>query len=285
VSGAGARAGAPPTLADAGFTERRDGIVSAEHAALVAATLDTDPAVLADGVLPLPWHWACFLPDAPTAALGPDGHPARRPEMAGFPNRMWVGGLVQSHAPLRLGRAATRTSALAAADHKEGSTGAFWLLQVEHTVTQDGTRCVEERQDIALRAPSPTAVPGTDVGAPDATWVESRTADAPLLFRFSALTFNTHRIHYDHPYATGVEGYPDLVVHGPLTATLLCDLARRHLGRSVVSLDFRARAPLFANRPFFLAGDPVDNGASTRAVRGDGTTAMSCDVRVAPEVA
>ena len=252
-----------PTLADAGFVEHRGGTVSAEHAALLAATLDTAPAVLADGRLPLPWHWACFLPDAATSELGPDGHPARRTEMAGFPNRMWVGGRVETRAPLRLGRTATRESALVAVDQKKGTAGAFWLLQVEHRVRQDGALCVEERQDIALRASAPTAAPGDDTAPPDAAWVEARTAGPPLLFRFSALTFNTHRIHYDHPYATGVEGYPDLVVQGPLTATLLCELARRHVGRPVVALDFRARAPLFANRPFHLAGDPAEDGATT----------------------
>ncbi len=274
---------ATPTLADAGFVEHREGTVSAEHATLLAATLDVSPSVLADGRLPVPWHWACFLPDAPTAALGPDGHPARRPEMAGFPNRMWIGGRVLVGRVLRLGEAAARVSRLVSADHKDGAGGPFWLLRVEHTVHQDGEVCIEERQDIALRAAGPTATPGPDADEPEGAWIEARVADPPLLFRFSALTFNTHLIHYDHPYATGVEGYPDLVVQGPLTATLLCDLARRHLGRPVVSLDFRARAPLFANQRFFLAGDPTDHGASTRAVRGDGTVAMTCEVGTAAD--
>jgi 3-methylfumaryl-CoA hydratase len=256
--------------------------VSAEHATLLCATLDATPAVLADGALPVPWHWACFLPDAPTAALGPDGHPARRRAMDAYPNRMWVGGRVQARRPLQLGQVASRRSRLVAADRKDGASGAFWLLRVEHTVAQDGAVCIEERQVIAFRAPASTAAPDADVDPPTSTWVDERRADPPLLFRFSALTFNTHRIHYDYPYATGVEGYPDLVVQGPLTATLLCDLAWRNLGRVVRSLDFRARAPLFANRRFHLAGDPTDDGASTRAVRGDGTVVMTCEVGVAP---
>jgi hydroxyacyl-ACP dehydratase HTD2-like protein with hotdog domain len=270
--------GSQPVLADAGFAERRDGVVSAEHAVRLAATLDADSGVLAGGVLPVPWHWACFLPDAPTAQLGPDGHPARRAEMAGYPNRMWVGGRVRAHTPLRLDRPASRASSLAAADRKEGATGAFWLLTVEHTVTQDGAVCVEERQDIALRAPAPTPAPGPDAPPPDAPWLETRIAAPPLLFRYSALTFNSHRIHYDHPYATGVEGYPDLVVQGPLTATLLCELARARTGAAVRALEFRARAPLFANRAFWMVGEPTDNGAELRAVRGDGTAAMTCTV-------
>jgi 3-methylfumaryl-CoA hydratase len=269
-----------PTLADTGFAARRDGVISGEHLALLAATLDTS---LDAAVVPLPWHWACFLPDASTASLGPDGHPRRRAEMADFPNRMWVGGQVEGIAPLQVDRAATRESALGAVDRKDGSTGSFWLLQVEHTISQDGEVCIRERQDIILRGASATPVPSDDGEAPSATWVEERTADPPLLFRYSSLTFNSHRIHYDFPYATTVEGYPDLVVHGPLTATLLCDLAARQAGHPVVSFEFRARAPLFANRRFWLAGDPVDGGteagAAVRAVRSDGTIAMTCTVQ------
>jgi 3-methylfumaryl-CoA hydratase len=272
-----------PTLADAGFVERREGTIASEHAALLAATLDAGPDILASGTLPTPWHWACFLPDAPTATLGPDGHPARRPAMAPFANRMWIGGLVEAPTPLHLDRHAVRTSALVHAEHKRGTTGEFWLLQVEHRITQDGVLRVQERQDIALRAPSATSPPGADAEPPIATWVHALTASPPLLFRFSALTFNTHRIHYDHPYATAVEGYPDLVVQGPLTATLLADLAQRHLRRRVAALDFRARAPLFANQRFFLVGDPTERGASSRAVRGDGTTAMTCEVIAAED--
>jgi 3-methylfumaryl-CoA hydratase len=269
-----------PTLADTGFTDRREGIISADHATLLAATLDVDPVVLSDGVLPIPWHWACFLPDAPTNTLGADGHPARRPEMAEFPNRMWVGGRVEEVAPLQLGVTAQRRSELVDAQRKDGSSGSFWLLQVAHTIEQADHVCIEERQDIVLRTASATPTPADDATAPEAEWVEARTATPPLLFRYSALTFNSHRIHYDHPYATTVEGYPDLVVHGPLTATLCCGFAQSQRGQAVTAFDFRARAPLFANRRFWLAANAVEGGASVQAIRNDGTIAMTCDVTI-----
>ena len=115
--------------------------------------------------------------------------------------------------------------------------------------------------------------------SPDADWVETRVADPVLLFRFSAVTANAHRIHYDHPYATGVEGYPDLVVHGPLTAVLLADLARRRGDRDWRSVSYRARAPHYANRRFWLTGTPTDDGAELAAVRADHTVAMTLEVR------
>jgi hydroxyacyl-ACP dehydratase HTD2-like protein with hotdog domain len=174
------------------------------------------------------------------------------------------------------GESAKRASRLSSAVPKEGSTGRFWLVTVEHTITQGGELCIEEEQDLVLREPSAAVAPGPDAqAAPVADWVESLTADPVLLFRYSALTFNAHRIHYDEPYATGVEGYPNLVVQGPLTATLLCELARVRSGRSVTALSFRARVPLFAHRSFWLTGTVTDTGADLVAVRGDGRHAMT----------
>jgi len=122
--------------------------------------------------------------------------------------------------------------------------------------------------------------PGPDRSdPPDAPWVEAVTADPVLLFRFSAVTANAHRIHYDHPYATGVEGYPDLVVHGPLTAILLAELGRRRTGRSWRTAMYRARAPHFANRRFWLTGSPTDDGVDLSAVRADGTPVMTLELR------
>ena len=150
---------------------------------------------------------------------------------------------------LTIGEPADRSSRLSSAELKEGSTGRFWLVTVQHTITQRGEVCIEEEQDLVLREPTTAAAPGPDADeAPVAEWVEARTASPVLLFRYSAVTFNAHRIHYDEPYATQVEGYPDLVVQGPLTATLLCELARTRSGRPVRSIAFRARVPLFANR-------------------------------------
>jgi 3-methylfumaryl-CoA hydratase len=265
-----------PVLADAGFRPSASATIDHDHAALLAATLDVEPRVLDTGELPLPWHWTCFLPDVATGGLGDDGHPQRRVEMAAFPQRMWVGGRARAERPLAIGEPAERSSRLSAVELKEGSAGHFWLVTVQHSISQRGEVCIEEEQDLVLREPATAVAPGAAADDPPADdWVAERTADPVLLFRYSALTFNAHRIHYDEPYATGVEGYPDLVVQGPLTATLLCELARARTGQSVRSLTFRARVPLFANRRFWLVGHATDTGADLAAVRGDRQTAMT----------
>jgi 3-methylfumaryl-CoA hydratase len=269
-----------PTLADAGFDERAHAAITSEQAARLAACIDADPAALGTGALPLLWHWAYFLPGVPTAHLGVDGHPRRRPEMQSFPQRMWVGGRVQVERPLQLDVDAARWSRIVRADLKEGSGGHFWLVTVGHVVSQGGEVCIDEEQDLVFREASVVVPPGPDRDdAPAAEWVEELVADPVLLFRFSAVTANAHRIHYDHPYATRIEGYPDLVVHGPLTAVLLAELARRRSDRGFHTISYRARAPHFANHPFWLTGAPVDGGADLAAVRADHTVAMTLEAR------
>ena len=269
-----------PTLLDAGFDERAHGTVASEQAARLAACIDADPAALDTGTLPLLWHWACFLPHVATARLGVDGHPRRRPEMEAFPQRMWVGGRVQVERPLRLDGDAARWSRIVRADLKDGSAGRFWLVTVGHVVSQGDEVCIEEEQDLVFREASAVAPPGPDRDdAPVAEWVEELVADPVVLFRFSAVTANAHRIHYDHPYATKVEGYPDLVVHGPLTAVLLAELARRRSDRPFNAVSYRARAPHFANHPFWLTGTPTDDGVDLSAIRADHTVAMTVEVR------
>jgi 3-methylfumaryl-CoA hydratase len=274
--------GIEPTLADAGFVELATDPVRPEQAVRLAACIDVDPSVLDQGLLPALWHWALFNPSVPTAGLGDDGHPRRRSEMDEFPQRMWVGGRVHVTRPLRIGVDAERASRIARAEMKEGGAGRFWLVTVGHTIEQEGAPCIEEEQDLVFRAAGSLAPVGSDAdAAPDGAWVEERVADPKLLFRFSAVTANAHRIHYDHPYATQVEGYPDLVVHGPLTAILLAELARTRRGEDAREVSYRARAPHFANRRFWLVGGPTDDGrtATTRAVRADGETAMTLEVR------
>jgi 3-methylfumaryl-CoA hydratase len=272
--------GAEHTLADAGLADVARAAVTREQAERLAACIDAEPTVLDTGALPLLWHWAAFLPLVPTAALGPDGHPRRRPEMEAFPQRMWVGGRVHVERPLALGTDAERASRIVRAEVKDGGRGRFWLVTVGHTVAQRGEPCIEEEQDLVFREAAAVAPPGPERDdAPDAAWVEARVADPVLLFRFSAVTANAHRIHYDHPYATGVEGYPDLVVHGPLTAVLLAELARRRGDQDWQSVSYRARAPHYANRRFWLTGSPTDDGADLAAVRADHTVAMTLEVR------
>jgi len=272
-----------PLLADAGFGEYGAAPVSGEHASLLAGTLDLDPAPFArvGAALPLPWHWACFLPTVRTDALGTDGHPRRRPEMAGFPRRMWVGGRVRERRPLRVGETAERRSTLRSTALKDGASGRFWLLTVAHTITQAGETCVEEEQDLVLReasaTPNPTLGPALSElpAAPDVDWVDTRALDPVLLFRYSALTFNAHRIHYDAPYATGEEGYPGLVAQGPLVATLLCESVRAHLGSAAREFSFRARVPSFAPARLWLTGQRTHDGTELAAIRSDGETAMT----------
>ena len=275
---------AAPTLEDAGFTPATSDPVSRSRAEVLAACLDVDVARLDGGTLPTLWHWGCFVPNAPTAALGPDGHPRRRPEMDAFPQRMWVGGRVRLVAPVELDVEATRTSRIESAEVKHGGAGTFWLVTVSHEITQDGEVRITEEQDLVFRGAAALAPAGPDrtdaPDTPDGEWIEHLVADPALLFRFSAVTNNAHRIHYDHPYATGVEGYPDLVVHGPLTAVLLAEFARRHAGHDLREIAFRARAPHFANRRFWLTGHAdADGTIHTAAIRADHAEAMTLEAR------
>jgi 3-methylfumaryl-CoA hydratase len=268
-----------PLLEDTGFEPFAHSGLDAEHVVRVAACLDVDAgAVLDSGRLPVLWHWAFFLPTEPTAELGPDGHLHRRPEMAEFPRRMFGAGRVRVVEPLAIGQPAERVSAVRTASLKEGSTGRFWVVTVGHEISQAGRLRLVEEKDFLLRAPSPTPAPGADRGdAPDAAWVESVTPDPARLFRFSAVTYNAHRIHYDRAYATEVEEYPDLVVHGPLTAILLAAMAERRSGRALRDVTFRASAPLYVDRRVWLTGGLSGGHVSMAAVRGDHAIAMSLD--------
>ena len=257
--------------------------LDAEHVVRVAACLDVDAgAVLDSGVLPVLWHWAFFLPTEPTAELGPDGHLHRRPEMADFPRRMFGAGRVQVLEPLEIGTRAERVSAVRSAALKDGSTGRFWVVTVGHEISQGGRLCLTEEKDFLLRAPSRTPAPGAEHDdAPEAEWVESVTPDAALLFRFSAVTYNAHRIHYDRPYATGVEEYPDLVVHGPLTAILLARMAERRSGaRDPQPVVPRQRAVV--RRPSRVAHRHVRRTTTPwmAAIRSDHAVAMTLDAEL-----
>ena len=271
-----------PQLEDTGFEPFAASDLDAEHVVRVAACLDADAgAVLDAGVLPVLWHWAFFLPTEPTAALGPDGHVHRRPEMADYPRRMFGAGRVQVLAPLEIGTRAERVSLVRSTALKEGSTGKFWVVTVGHEISQGGRVCLTEEKDFLLRAPSRTPASGDERDEPpEADWIESVIPDPALLFRFSAVTYNAHRIHYDRPYATGVEEYPDLVVHGPLTAILLARMAERRAGRDIRALSFRARAPLFVDRRVWLTGTMTGAGAQMAAIRNDHTVAMTLDAEL-----
>jgi 3-methylfumaryl-CoA hydratase len=237
-----------------------------------------------------PWttHWCLGQPVFPMSMLGPDGHPTR----GGFlppvplPRRMWAGGELAFLDSLRVGDEVKRSSRIADVTMKTGSTGALCFVAVEHTITTPRGVAIRERQDIVYRDLS-TAQPATSgkpaPPPPVAKHRESHMADAVLLFRYSALTFNGHRIHYDRRYVTEVEGYPGLVVHGPLIATLLLDLLRRERPTATVArFDFKAVSPLFDLHPFELCGRPDgERGFALWARNHEGGLAMQATAEVA----
>jgi 3-methylfumaryl-CoA hydratase len=235
-------------------------------------------------------HWLYFLPHHRQSEIGPDGH-ARRggflPPVA-LPRRMWAGGrLVWEVAnPLRVGDKATRTSTIARVTHKAGRTGELVFVLVRHEVRNERGLALTEEHDIVYReaaapgeaAPPPSAAPG------DATFGRDLVADDVLLFRYSALTFNGHRIHYDRRYATEVEGYPGLIVHGPLIATLLVDLLHREKpDASFARFEFRAIRPIFYIAPFSVHGRPEADGETYHlwAEDADGWLAMQATATLA----
>jgi 3-methylfumaryl-CoA hydratase len=210
-----------------------DAIVAAPIAGLLA-TLDYDvPTPRPGDPIPPLGHWLYFQPTRRQSEIGPDGHPKR----GGFlppvplPRRMWAASRIEFVTPLRVGQSLSRTSRIDDVRMKAGRTGVLVFVNVRHEIYGDNLLSITEEQDIVYRdIPRPGEPTPVGVTAPDnATWLRQIEPDEVLLFRYSALTFNGHRIHYDRRYATTVEGYPGLVVHGPLIATLLLDLLRREL--------------------------------------------------------
>lgn len=256
------------------------------------ATLDR--AAPADGTTPQAFHWCLCTPDAPTSRLGPDGHPQRDDSPASFlppvplPRRMWASSKVEFLAPLRLGQSVSRTSRVASVTEKQGGSGKLVFVDVAHETWTDGALRVKETQSIVYREPAPAgtaAVPPLPGGAvfDPSGWDAHRALvpSEPLLFRYSALTFNSHRIHYDAPYARDEEGYRGLVVHGPLTATLLLDLAQRHFGDNALRrFAFRGVSPAVAGEALNLVlhggGEDVEIGAFA----SDGRQVMSASAAV-----
>ncbi|HEY7391871.1 MAG TPA: MaoC family dehydratase N-terminal domain-containing protein [Bryobacteraceae bacterium] len=249
-----------------GRTETSADRITPTPLAALSATLDRDdPPPQPGDPLPPSWHWLFFLPIHRQSELGPDGHAAR----GGFlppvtlPRRMWAGSRVAFHQPLRVGDAITRTSSIVSIKQTEGRTGPLVFVVVLHKISNANGLAVTDEHDIVYRG---QAQPGQKASEPPAAparaaWQRTIQPDDVLLFRYSALTFNGHRIHYDRRYATEVEGYPGLVVHGPLLATLLLDLLRRNLPAARVSrFEFRAVSPLFDIAPFSVCGVPADSG-------------------------
>jgi 3-methylfumaryl-CoA hydratase len=292
-----------------GRVESRSDQVTPTPIAALSATLDRDdPLPQAGDPLPPLWHWLYFLPIHRQSELGPDGHPKR----GGFlppvplPRRMWAGSRLNFDRSLRVGDVISRTSRIADVSQKEGRAGPLVFVLVRHEISNSKGVALTEEHDIVYREnpnpiPTPTlplkgreepipttthrgkgmekpgeAPPGAQPAPSDHTFERTIHPDDVLLFRYSALTFNGHRIHYDRRYVTEVEGYPGLVVHGPLIATLLLDLLRRNWQDAVVSrFSFRALSPLFDIAPFSVCGKPESDGKTIKL------WAKDCDGRLA----
>jgi 3-methylfumaryl-CoA hydratase len=252
--------------------------VSPEVVIRFAAALDVDwPGGEAE--LPPMWHYGLFLNHVPTARLGPDGHPPRGDFMppVRLPRRMFAGARVDFRVPLVAGLEATKVSEIASVNHRQGKSGDLVFVRVKASVLQRDRLCLEEEQTIVYRGDGPrmpAVTPRPAPPAPSTGSVESWTPSSVELFRFSAVMFNAHRIHYDLPYVTEIEGYPGLVVHGPLTALRLCALAVRVLG-PLKGFQFRGEAPLFAGQPVRLIAEPSGTECHLVAERCDGVAAMT----------
>jgi 3-methylfumaryl-CoA hydratase len=236
-----------------------------------SATLDRDDPHPREGdAAPPAFHWTMFHPIARQSELGPDGHPRRGgflPPVA-LPRRMWAGSRLRFGAPLRVGERVEQVSVIDRVEEKRGRAGPLVFVTVRHTVSGPSGVAVEEEQDLVYReAPTGGAASGAAPlePAPAGAFRREIAPDDVLLFRYSALTFNGHRIHYDRRYVTEVEGYPGLVVHGPLIATLLLDLVRRERpGAAVERFEFRARRPTFDTSPFTVEGAPAEGDRHLR---------------------
>ena len=274
-----------------GKTETVDDTVTATPYAAMAATLDRacERPPLGTALPPL-WHWLYFLPLYRQSEVGPDGHAKR----GGFlppvplPRRMWAGSQFEFNAPLRVGDRVRRESTIAEVIEKSGRTGPLVFVKVRHDIRVDDepSPAIVEFHDIVYReAPKPGDVPPPPKASPaDALWRRHWVPDDVLLFRYSALTFNGHRIHYDRRYVTEVEGYPGLIVHGPLIATLLLDLLRTELPEATVrAYEFRAVRPLFDINPFDVCGALARDGKSVHLWARDheGWLAMDATAQLA----
>jgi 3-methylfumaryl-CoA hydratase len=265
----------------------------------LAAALDRPPP--SGGVLPPLWHWLHFLHWPRTDALGADGHPADGDFLPPIPDRtrMFAGGRLQVLAALRTGAPARRRATVVGRTVKEGRSGPMLFVTVRHEIEQGGKVALVDEQDLMYRsgpAPARPAAPPPASQSPEHQppeyqspqhqpardewpWREAFVAGPVLLFRFSALTANSHRIHYDHPYVTAVEGYPGLVVHGPLLAVLMAGLVGGHEPqREVASIRYRFLRPVFAGDEAAVVGRPVVDGAEAAVLGADGAVSARSEV-------
>lgn len=228
----------------------------------------------AGDVMPNLFHWIHFWDVQPPTCLGTDGHPAKGDFLPPVPlaRRMWAGGRIIFHRPMRLGSRVERISTVTSITEKVGRTGTLFFVTLRHELVNDDGLALTEEQDLVYRdaASQPVGAPAPASGPPPVVpWLDTINPDRILLFRYSALTMNGHRIHYDRDYARNVEGYPDLVVHGPLQATMMLRLAQRHLDQPITGFDFRGQSPAFSDIPLHICGRDTSSGAEIWTQQGE----------------
>ena len=253
-----------------GKVESRSDVLSPAPVQALAATLDRDDPPPKEGdPIPPCGHWLYFLPLHRQSEIGPDGHAKR----GGFlppvplPRRMWAGSRIEFRRPLAIGSAVTRDSRIADVTVKHGKAGPLVFVRVRHDISDaTGVALVDEHDIVYRENPKPgDPAPAAQPAPSDAEWSRTIVPDDVLLFRYSALTFNGHRIHYDRKYVTEVEGYPGLIVHGPLIATLLMDLVRRNApDADIATFRFKAVRPTFDLNPFRVNGQLQADGSTVR---------------------
>ena len=262
-----------------GRTDTASDIVSAQLVRGLRATLFMEIGAPKPGdAAPFTTHWCLAQPVYPMSELGPDGHPTR----GGFlppvplPRRMWAGGQLEFFEPLRVGDEVTRVSRISDVTMKTGSTGVLCFVSVEHVVTTPRGEALRERQDIVYRDVSTAAAPAKAPPPPPvAKHRERHMADPVLLFRYSALTFNGHRIHYDRDYVTKVEGYPGLIFHGPMQAAFIVELAAKlHGGTAPKKFVYRGVQPLFDGSEFSVNANTTTEGKELWTANSQGMPTM-----------
>lgn len=281
------KSAAPETSPTAGWLDREEvesDVISPGPVRRLHSTLcSTEIEPMTGDPTPLLAHWLYFLPHHPLSQAGRDGHPRRGgflPPIA-LPRRMWAGGRLEFYRPLRIGASGARRSVVSEIVEKQGRRGDLVFVTVDHEIIDEAGPVLVERQDIVYcAADAPGQPPPEPIPAPETPgWSRRIDPDPVLLFRYSALTFNGYRIHYDRPYATEVEGYPGLVVHGPLIATMLLhELHARHPSRRVAKFAFRALKPVFDTGPFFVCGT-LEGEESARLFAADNSGALCMDAR------
>jgi 3-methylfumaryl-CoA hydratase len=249
----------------------------------LAATLDDARAYPPGAELPAGWHWILFHTVVPTAVLTVDGHAPRGAFLppVKLPRRMWAGGRLRLHRGLRVDEPVVRTSEIASIAEKSGRNGQLVFVTVRHRLDGPAGLAIEEEQDIVYREATAGSAPPQPVPHADPRWRREIRTNEALLFRYSALIFNAHRIHYDRDYATKIEGYGGLVVHGPLIATYLLELVRASSPSArIATFSYRGVSPLFDAVPFRVAGQPSADGRSAEAWAETPQGALAMHARV-----